>query len=209
VRAESAEGMGTVASALLRRATSWGADLLVVGSGCHPAREQTVGDSVRRVAVEAHCSVRVARPSAGTNGDAVRLLVAEDWAPGSRSAFRAIASREWPPESECRVIAGTQPDHDTAETLRAAGLKVSTVAPKGELRRALVEEADRWGADCIFVGTHGGDGEANQHGTGGLINALVAGSPCSVEVARSSTRATVGAFVPIARAPVQSAAGAG
>jgi nucleotide-binding universal stress UspA family protein len=139
----------------------------------------------------------------------VRLLVAEDGSPGCGSAFRAIAAREWPPESECRVIAGTQPGRDTAETLRANGLKVSTVVQEGELRRALVEEAVRWGADCIFVGTHGDDGEAEQRIPVGLINALVAGSPCSVEVARSSMRATTGAFVPIVRAPVQTAAGAG
>jgi nucleotide-binding universal stress UspA family protein len=210
VRAEAAAGMGTVASALLRRASTWGADLLVVGSGERAVQDQTVGAAVRRVVTEAPCSVRVVRPSTGTYGSAVRLLVAEDGPPGSRSAFRVIASRRWPPESECRVIAGAQPDQDTAETLRAAGLKVSTVAREGELRCALVEEAVRWRADCIFVGTHGRDSEADQHSPGGLITALVAGSPCSVEVARSSMRATAGAFVPIARAPVRAAAaGAG
>lgn len=206
VRAEAAGGMETAAAALSRRASTWGADLLVVGSGRRAVQDQTVGDAVRRVAAEAPCSVRVVRPSPGTHGSAVRLLVAEDGPPGSRSAFRAIASRRWPPESECRVIAGTQPGHDTAETLRAAGLKVSTVAREGELRCALVEEAVRWRADCIFVGTHGRDGKADQHSPGGLINALIAGAPCSVEVARSTMRATAGAFVPVAHAPARVAA---
>ena len=206
VRAEAAAGMGTVASALLRRASSWGADLLVIGSGCRPARDQTVGDAARRVAAEAPCSVRVARQAAGTPGSAVRLLVAEDGPPGSRSAFRAIASREWPPGSECRVIAGAHSDHDAAETLRSTGLKVSTVSQEGDLRRALVEEAGRWGADCIFVGAHGRDSEAHQRIPDDLVAALVASSPCSVEVARSSMRTKAGAHLTIIRAPVQAAA---
>lgn len=208
VRAEAASGMGTVASALLRRSTSWGADLLVVGAGCHLAKDQTAGNAARVVVAEAPCSVRVARPAAGTPGSAVRLLVAGDGKPGLRGAFRAIASREWPPGSECRVIAGPQPDHDAVETLRATGLKVSTVGPADDLRRVLVEEAGRWGADCIFVGTHGRDGEAEQRIPADLINALVASSPCSVEVVRTPMRATAGACVPIIRAPVQAAAGA-
>ena len=208
VRAEAAAGTGTVASALLRRASSWGADLLVIGSGRRPARDQTVGDAAR-LAAEAPCSVRVARPAAGAPGSALRLLVAEDGPPGSGGAFRAIASREWPPGSECHVIAGAQPNHDAAETLRAAGLRISTVVLEGDLGRSLAEEAGRWGADCIFVGTHGHDGEAGQRIPVGLITSLVASSPCSVEVARSSMRATAGAFVPIAHAPVQAAAGAG
>lgn len=206
VRTEAEAGMGTVASALLRRASSWGADLVVVGSGCRHAQEHVVGDATRRVAAEASCSVRVAKRAAATSGNAVRLLVASDGPLGSRGAFRAIASREWPPGSECRVITGAHSDDDAAEILRSTGLKVSTVSQEGELRRAVVEEAARWGADCIFVGAHGRDGEADQPIPDDLVAALVASSPCSVEVARASMRTKDDAHLTIIRAPVQAAA---
>ena len=210
VRAEGAEGAGGAASTLLRRASYWGADLLVVGSCHRPARDRIVGDAALTVAAEAHCSVRVAKPAAATRGDAVRLLLAGDGPPGSTGAYRALASREWPPGSECRVITRARPGRDDeTETLRAAGLRVSTAVLGGDLRDALIDEAGRWGADCIYFGTHAGGVEPRQHGPGSLVSELVASSPCSVEVVRSPVRTTAGAAVMNARATDRIAAYAG
>jgi nucleotide-binding universal stress UspA family protein len=208
VRAEVAGGMGSAASALLRRASTWGADLLVVGSGCGTVQDQNFGDPTRQVAAEAPCSVRFARTRAGESGSAVRLLVGVEGSPAANSAFRAVAAREWPAGSECIVIANAPQDHRAAETLRASGLKITTLVTEGELCRTLVEEAARRGADCIFVGTHGREEDAKQTGSRSLITSLVAGSNCTVEVARSSLVVSAGAFVPIARASVQATVGA-
>src|SRR5918993_416196 len=68
---------------------------------------------------------------------------------------------------------GAQSGHGPAETLRAAGLKVSTVTPEVDLRRALIEEARRWDADCVFVGAPGGAVAADPRGPGCLITSLV------------------------------------
>jgi len=208
VKAEAALETASAASALLRRASSWGADLLVVGSWCGPVQDQNLGDPTRQVAAEAPCSVRVARPCAGESGSAVRLLVRVDGLPGSESAFRAVAAREWPSGSECIVIAAEPPDHSATETLRVAGLKVSNLVRAGDLCRVLVEEAGRRGADCIFVGTDGREEDARLSRPPSLITSLVASSPCSVEVARYPMAVSAGAFVPIARAAIQATVGA-
>jgi nucleotide-binding universal stress UspA family protein len=208
VRAEVAGGMGSAASALLRRASTWGADLLVVGSGCDPVQEQTPGDPTRQVAAEAPCSVRVVRTRAGESGSAVRLLIGFDGSHGATSVFRAVAAREWPAGSECIVVADAPQHHSATETLRASGLKITTLFREGELCRTLVEEAARRGADCIFVGTHGREEDAEHLGTRSLITSLVASSNCTVEVARSPLVVSAGAFVPIARVAVQVAVGA-
>lgn len=210
VRAEAGAGMWTVAPSLLRRASSWGAELLVVGSLSRPSQDQSVRDKVRQVAAEAPCSVRVVRPAAGPPGSAVRLLVAANGPPELGVACNAIAAREWPHGSECRVITGTQSEHGPAETLRAAGLRVSTVIQEGDLRRALVEEARQWDADCVFVGAPARAVEADQNGHGCLLTSLVANLPCTLEVARAPMRATAGAFLLSAYATFHAAAaGAG
>ena len=210
VGAEAGAGMWTAAPSLLRRATSWGAKLLVVGSLSRPAQAQSVRDKVRQVAAEAPCSVRVVRPADGPPGSAVHLLVAADGPPELRVACNAIAAREWPHGSECRVITGTQSDHGPAETLRAAGVRVSTVVLEDDLKHALVEEARQWDADCVFVGAPARAVEADQHGHGCLLTSLVANLPCTLEVARAPMRTTAGAFLTSAYATFHAAAaGAG
>jgi len=199
VSAEAVAGTWAAAPSLLRRASSWGADLLVAGSRSRTAQDQTVGDTVRQVAAEATCSIRVARPAAGPPVSAVRLLVAADEPNDLRVALSAIASREWPHGGECRVIAGELSNHEAAEILRAAELGVSTVALAGDLRHTLVEEAGRWGADCIFVGARAREVEANPRAPCCLITSLVANSPCTIEVARAPMRVTAGASLSTAR----------
>lgn len=208
VRAESVGGMGSAASAILRKASSWGADLLVVGSGHQPVKDQNFNDPAQQVAAAAHCSVRIARPCAGQSGSAVRILVGVDNSPESDSSLRAITAREWPIGSECIVIATTHSDNSALEALRAKGLKISTLVRDGDLCSLLIEEAGRLGADCIFVGMHGRSGDARGSGPNNFITSLVANSNCTVEVARSFMMVSTGAFVPSARAAVRATVGA-
>jgi nucleotide-binding universal stress UspA family protein len=42
-----------------------------------------------------------------------------------------------------------------AEPLWARGLSVSSVIKEGDPKQVLLDEAERWGADCIFVGARG------------------------------------------------------
>ncbi|HWW74093.1 MAG TPA: universal stress protein, partial [Pyrinomonadaceae bacterium] len=68
--------------------------------------------------------------------------------------------------------------------LLAKGLGASVVVREGDPRRVLVEEAEAWSADSVFVGSHGLGRPLDRSGLGGVAAALVTGAPCSVEVVR-------------------------
>ena len=71
-----------------------------------------------------------------------------------------------------------------AEKLRAAGLKATVELRKGNPKDVLVEEAERWGADCVFVGAKGLRG-VERLMMGSVSAAVAARAHCSVEVTRA------------------------
>ena len=71
-----------------------------------------------------------------------------------------------------------------AEELRAIGLKVSVAIEKGEPQSILIEEARKWDADCIFVGSRGLDHPDERLGLGSVSTGLVTNAPCTVEIVR-------------------------
>jgi nucleotide-binding universal stress UspA family protein len=106
VRAEAVAG--TPASAIIEKAAGWGADLVVVGSHGRTALGRLILGSVsKKVATEAHSSVRVARcPNGKIVVDApIRLLLGFDGSPSAHAAVRAVARRSWPAGSTVRVVA--------------------------------------------------------------------------------------------------------
>lgn len=62
---------------------------------------------------------------------------------------------------------------------------LSTTVVKGSPAQAIVEEAERWGADLIIVGSHG-YGFWRRALLGSVSNAVVHQAPCSVLVVRPS-----------------------
>jgi nucleotide-binding universal stress UspA family protein len=76
-----------------------------------------------------------------------------------------------------------------AEELRAIGLNVSVEVMKGEPQRALIEETQKWKADCIFVGSRGLAFPQERVGMGSQATGLVINATCSVEVVRSDEEA--------------------
>jgi nucleotide-binding universal stress UspA family protein len=68
--------------------------------------------------------------------------------------------------------------------LSASGLAATSLVASGDPRRVLVEGAEAWGADCIFVGSHrfGGVGRVL---LGSVAAAVAALAHCSVEVTRA------------------------
>jgi nucleotide-binding universal stress UspA family protein len=70
-----------------------------------------------------------------------------------------------------------------AEELRAAGLAPTPLVEEGDPKRVLVEEAERWAADCIFVGAKG-HGALERILIGSVSAAVAARAHCSVEVVR-------------------------
>jgi nucleotide-binding universal stress UspA family protein len=74
-----------------------------------------------------------------------------------------------------------------ANELRAIGLRVSVVIEKGEPGRVIIEEARKWNADSIFVGSRKFSGAFERFRLGSLSTELVTKAQCSVEVVRSAT----------------------
>ena len=72
--------------------------------------------------------------------------------------------------------------------LRAAGLQVSPELVQGSPQRILCDEAKKWDADCLFVGSRGFSGTLEGFRTGSVSTALVTNAPCSVEVVRVTER---------------------
>jgi nucleotide-binding universal stress UspA family protein len=213
VRVETSWGLGMPDSELIRRAISWKADLIVVGSkGYSTADGNGPRHASHKVVGEAPCSVRISRPASGAAEAAVRLVVGADGSTDSHTALTTIASRKWPAGSECRVVmlsdSVTPPVLQAVEEVRGAGLKTSIIVRRGDPQAILAGMAREWGADCIFVGSNGHDGKSDPPGFGSVAASLAACAPCSVEVARTGLWATAGAFIPLARAASNSSAAA-
>lgn len=71
--------------------------------------------------------------------------------------------------------------------LRAIGLPVSAAIEKGVPGRVIIEEAQKWKADCIFVGSRKCSGALERFWLGSVSTELVTNAHCSVEVVRSAT----------------------
>jgi nucleotide-binding universal stress UspA family protein len=72
-----------------------------------------------------------------------------------------------------------------AELLRPSELIVSSAVLKGDPKSVLVEEAERWGADSIFVGSVGFSNRFERFLLGSVSAAVAARAHCSVEVVRA------------------------
>jgi len=204
VSVEASPGCGLPTSELIRKAVSWTADLIVVGSKSRQDDEGAgLGHSFLKVVDEAACSVRISRPAPVTDKTSVRLIVGVDGSPGSESAVNTIGSRQWPAGSECLVVTPWRHmealARETADALRATGLNTLTRVSEGDPLRVLSGEAREWGADCIFVGPNRRGTETEHRDSNNAVTSLVACAPCSVEVARKRLWETACAFIPLAR----------
>jgi nucleotide-binding universal stress UspA family protein len=70
-----------------------------------------------------------------------------------------------------------------AGTLRAAGLLAAPIVRHGDPRREIVHEAERWGADCVFVGARGHT--RLQKILGSVSQWVASRAHCSVELIRA------------------------
>lgn len=84
------------------------------------------------------------------------------------------ADREWLTKILANSLAELQP----------SGLKVSTEGREGDPKNELVEAAEKWGADCIFVGSIGFGNPFERFVLGSVSAAVAARAHCSVEVVR-------------------------
>jgi nucleotide-binding universal stress UspA family protein len=74
---------------------------------------------------------------------------------------------------------------EAAKFIRASAsrLNVTSTALEGVPKEVILDEAERWGADLIVLGSHG-DGTVKRFLLGSVTQAVVFHAACSVEVAR-------------------------
>jgi nucleotide-binding universal stress UspA family protein len=142
----------------------------------------------------------------------MKVLLATDGSPCSDGVVREVRSRPWPAGSEIKVVTAidTSISGDpywtdvmlaelidqqrreapllvgrAAEALRsrAGGPKVTTEVLHGHPSAAVIEHAERWEADLIFVGSHGYKAVSRML-LGSVSNAVALHAPCSVEIVR-------------------------
>ena len=73
---------------------------------------------------------------------------------------------------------------NSCDRLRQSGLKVSSEIREGDPKLALVEAAESWGADCLFVGSLSFSNRFERFLLGSVSAAVAARAHCSVEVVR-------------------------
>lgn len=199
VSAESAAG--SAAWAIVQKADQWKPDLIVVGLHGRSALGRAIfGSTSQRVATDARSSVRVAREP---RSDAPpRILLCLDGSEYSVAAARAVAARSWPAGTEVRLISAVGPIselkvsefnietdrareiHEAAAALLAAkNLTISTASKNGDPKQAILDEAEEWKADSIFLGSRGLN-RFHRFWLGSVSTAVVARAHCSVEIVR-------------------------
>lgn len=106
----SSEGTsGSPAWELIFKAEQWKPELIVVGSHGRSALGRFVLGSVsQKVLAEAACSVRVARGRV-EEPSPVRIIVGIDGSAGAEAAVREVAARNWPAQSEAKVVVVDDP----------------------------------------------------------------------------------------------------
>lgn len=172
-----------------------------------------LGSISQRVLYEARSSVRIARAPVREVEGPVRILIAVDRSEDSNAAVEAVARRSWPTGSEVALLTVVdtvmavnpfgQPsvvkwievaDEENweqvrelfapeAQKLSAAGLHVEVLVRRGSPSDQILEEANTWGADCIFLGAKGTRG-IERLMLGSVSSAVAARALCSVEVVR-------------------------
>jgi nucleotide-binding universal stress UspA family protein len=144
----------------------------------------------------------------------MKILLATDGSDYSKAAASSIARRPWPQNSEARVVSCADPFEGTVEeefssiealmsrrevgmtqeenavyqamqVVSSAGLKTTGEVLSGYPKAKIVDEAKKWGADLVLVGSHGRRG-VERILLGSVSEAVALHAHCSVEVIRSS-----------------------
>jgi nucleotide-binding universal stress UspA family protein len=138
----------------------------------------------------AEVAVRAAALGEWPEGTQARVIAVDDTVRPTGTAMALV-----PPAAV--MVSESNQEHVTkmrqmmeraAIELRAAGLQVSPELVQGSAQRILCDEAKKWDADCIFVGSRGLTSTLERFRTGSVSTALVTNAPCSVEVVRVGDR---------------------
>ena len=147
----------------------------------------------------------------GFSGGAMKILLPVDDSKFSEAATQAVITQHQRPGTEVKVMhvvdlglrvptryaqelrtesvkEGEALVAKTAERLRAAGIKVVTDVEEGDPRARIIDNAVRWPADLIVLGSHGRTG-LEYFRMGSVAESVARHSPCSVEIVRLGSAA--------------------
>jgi nucleotide-binding universal stress UspA family protein len=143
----------------------------------------------------------------------MKVLLAIDNSDYSADAIKEVAKRPWPQKTIVRLLSVVEPlpppaaelwydasgslerarqeltkratklTKKTCETLKGKGLKVESAVREGDARSAIVDEARKWSADLIVLGSHGYSG-IKRLLLGSVAYSVASHAPCSVEIVR-------------------------
>ena len=135
---------------------------------------------------DAEAAVRAVATREWPAGSATHLVAALDARMYTARAFmRPSGDRETEASDEDARAWLSKTVEAMAAPLRTRGLTVSSVITEGDPKHVLLDEAEHWGADCIFVGARGLD-RVERFRLGSVAAAVAARAHCSVEVVRAS-----------------------
>lgn len=193
---------GSAAWEILAKADEFKANLIVVGAqGVSGIDRVLLGSVSQKVVTEAKCSVRVARGKVEVDDAPTRIIVGYDGSNGADETVKKITARNWKTGSEARVVIVEdtafirnslnieeekieQTGAEIVKKLQSENLSAKLVVREGNPKQVLIEEAETWGADCIFVGAARFDGFVTKYLLGSVSSAVVTRASCSVEVVR-------------------------
>lgn len=150
--------------ALIKKADSWRADLVAIGSHGRKVLERFfLGSVSHKVAAEAHCSARIARSRRHTDSNRLRVAVAVDGSPDSARTVEAVAARAWPKFAEFHVIAVLDQRFESALTwpglFAQAWTPPQDTGARDAVARILEQAAKKLDAAGLTVETHLLNGE--------------------------------------------------
>jgi nucleotide-binding universal stress UspA family protein len=125
---------------------------------------------------------------------------ARPWPAGSELKILSVAYTGVPEPAEVALLGGGSYQsvidghlhraeywaQEAWNTLRSRGveMKLSKEILEGPPKHVICEEAERWGADLILLGSHG-YGPAKRFLLGSISHAVALHAPCSVEIVRA------------------------
>ncbi len=187
--------------------------ILVGAHGVHsPGGRLALGSLSQLVATQAPCSVRVVHAKPEEVSSPPRIVIGVDGSSFAYYALNEVASRNWKKGTAIHLVTVSDPrmktllfssdkalrellektpeerwakrliDHATSK-LNSRGFAITSFDKEGDPKRVLLEEAKRWGADCVFVGARGLSGIAHCL-VGSVSSSLAARAHCTVEIVR-------------------------
>lgn len=186
-------------------ARKWSSDLIFVRA--HVRKDLThwmLGSVARAVVTAAPCTVQIVRDvpegRVHTLHSERRVLLAADGSETSAMAAQAVAGRPWPEGSVFKVVSVEEPwwikssrlqpqevVTSAEQVLTFAGLKATGAVLSGNAKKVILEEARKWDADVIVVGSHGRRG-VKRLLLGSVSEAVAMNAHCSVVVVRGAAR---------------------